>query len=48
MIYPVDYPIIYPIIRIILAKKYGIKSLKTQTYLLNYPYKIKVILTVRV
>ena len=48
VVYLVNYPVIRPIIKIIFAKESGIKRLKTQTYLLNNPYKIGVILTVRI
>ena len=47
VIYPVNYLVIYSIIKIIFAKKYKIKRLKTRAYLLNYLNKIKVILAVR-
>ena len=46
VIYLVSYLIIYPIIKMIFIKKYRVKRLKTKTYLLNHPYKIKVILAV--
>ena len=45
---PVIYLIIYFVIKISFAKEYGIKPLKTQTYLLNRLYKIRVILAVQV
>ena len=45
VIYPINYPVIYPIIKTIFAKENGIKYLEMRAYLLNYPYKIKVILT---
>ena len=45
---PVIYPVIRFVIRIIFAKESGIKRLKTQAYLLNNPYKIRVILAVRI
>ena len=48
VIYSVNYPVIYPIIKIIFAKEYGIKRLEIRVYLLDYPYKIRVILAVRV
>ena len=48
MIYLINYPVIYFIIKTIFTKECGIKRLKISTYLLNHPYKIKVILAVRV
>ena len=41
-------PIIHLIIRTIFAKENGIKHLETQTRLLNNPYKIGVILAIRI
>ena len=43
IVYPVGYPVIYPVIKAIFTKEYGVKRLKTQAYLLNHLYKIKVI-----
>ena len=48
VVHPVSYPVIYLIIKTIFAKKNGIKRLKTQARLLNNPYKIGVILAVRI
>ena len=48
MVYSVGYPVIYFILKIIFAKENGIKRLETQIYLLDNPYKIKVILAVRI
>ena len=48
VVYPVGYPVICLIIRTIFAKKSGVKRLETQVYLLNNPYKIGVILAVRI
>ena len=48
VIHPVGYPIICPIIRMIFAKESGVERLKTRVYLLNNPYKIGVILAVRI
>ena len=48
VVYLVGYPVIYPIIKTIFAKESGVKRLETRGYLLDYPYKTKVILTVRV
>ena len=48
VIYPVNYPVIYSIIKTIFAKEYRVNRLETRAYLFNHPYKIKVILTVRV
>ena len=48
MIYFVNYPVIYPIIKTVFTEKYWIKHLKTQAYLLNHTYKIKIILMVQV
>ena len=46
VVYPINYLVIYFIIRIIFTKEYRFKRLKTQAYLLNHPYKIRVILAV--
>ena len=48
VVYSVGYPIIYPLIRAIFAKECGVERLEARPYLLDYPYKIKVILAVRV
>ena len=48
VVYPVDYLIIYLIITIIFAKENGVKRLKMRARLLNNPYKIGVILAVRI
>ena len=48
VVYPVNYPVIYPIIKTIFAKESGIKRLKIRAYLLDNPYKIGVILAVRI
>ena len=48
VVHPVGYPVIYPIIKIIFTKESGIKRLKIQARLLNNPYKIGVILAVRI
>ena len=48
VVYPVNYPVIYLIIKIIFAKENGVKRLKTRTRLLNNPYKIGVILAIRI
>ena len=48
VVYPVNYFIIYFIIKAIFTEKYRIKYLKTRAYLLDYLYKIQVILAVRV
>ena len=45
---PMVYPVICFIIRTIFAKESGIKRLETRAYLLNNPYKIKVILAIRI
>ena len=39
---------IYPEIKVVSTKEYGIKYLKAWARLLNYPYKIRVILAVRI
>ena len=44
---PVIYLVIYFIIKAIFTQEYKIKYLKTQAYLWNHFYKIKVILAVR-
>ena len=44
----VVYLVIYPIIRTIFAKESGVKRLETQAYLLDNPYKIRVILAIRI
>ena len=48
VVYPVSYSVIYPIIKIIFAKESGVKRLETRAYLLDNPYKIGVILAVRI
>ena len=48
VIYPVGYPVIRPIIRTIFAKESGIERLETRACLLDNPYKIGVILAVRI
>ena len=48
VVHPVNYLIICPIIRTIFAKESGVKRLETQAYLLDNPYKIRVILAVRI
>ena len=48
VVHPVNYPVIHFIIRTIFAKENGVKHLETRTYLLNNPYKIGVILAVRI
>ena len=48
VVHLVGYPIIYLIIRIIFAKESKIKRLEIRTYLLNNPYKIGVILAIRI
>ena len=45
---PMVHPVIYPIIKTIFTKESGIKRLETQAYLLHNPYKIGVILAVRI
>ena len=45
---PVIHPVIYPIIRTIFAKESGIKRLEMRACLLDNPYKIGVILAVRI
>ena len=44
----VVYPVIYFIIKTIFAKKCKVKRLEMQAYLLDYFYKIRVILAIRV
>ena len=48
VIYPIGYPVICFIIKPIFAKESGVKRLETRAYLLNNPYKIGVILAVRI
>ena len=48
VVHSVDYPVIYPIIKTIFAKESGVKRLETRARLLNNPYKIGVILAVRI
>ena len=48
VVHPVNYPVIRPIIKTIFAKENGVKRLETRAYLLNNPYKIGVILAVRI
>ena len=48
VVYPKNYPVIYHIIKIIFAKESGIKRLEVRARLLNNPYKIGVILAVRI
>ena len=48
VVHPVGYPVIYLIIKTIFAKESGVKRLETQARLLNNPYKIGVILAVRI
>ena len=48
VIYPVGYPVIRLIIRMIFAKESGVKRLETRACLLDNPYKIGVILAVRI
>ena len=48
VIYSVDHPVIYSIIKTIFAKESGVKRLETRTYLLDDPYKIGVILAIRI
>ena len=45
---PVVYPVIYFIIRTIFAKESGVECLEMRAYLLDNPYKIGVILAVRI
>ena len=45
---PVVYPVIHPIIRTIFAKESGVERLEMRACLLDNPYKIGVILAVRV
>ena len=48
VVYPVNYPVIYFIIRTIFAKESGVKRLEMRICLLDNPYKIGVILAVRI
>ena len=48
VVYPVNYPVIRPIIKTIFAKESGVKRLEARAYLLDNPYKIGVILAVRI
>ena len=48
VVYSIGYPVIYFIIRTIFVKESRIKRLETRVYLLNNPYKIGVILAVRI
>ena len=48
VVYPVNYLVIYFIIKIIFTKESGVKRLETRACLLNNPYKIGVILAVRI
>ena len=48
VVYPVGYPVIDSIMKTIFAKESGVKRLETRAYLLDYPYKIGVILAVRI
>ena len=48
VVHPVNYPVIRLIIRTIFAKENGVKRLETQACLLNNPYKIGVILAIRI
>ena len=48
VVHPVDYPVIYFIIKTIFAKESGVKRLETRARLLDNPYKIGVILAVRI
>ena len=41
-------PVIYPEIKTVFTEEYGIKCLKVEARLLDYPYKIGVILAVRI
>ena len=45
---PVVHPVIYLIIKTIFTKESGVERLEMQAYLLDNPYKIGVILTVRI
>ena len=48
VVYPVGYPVIHFIIKTIFAKESGVKRLETRACLLDNPYKIGVILAVRI
>ena len=48
VVYSVSYPVIYLIIKTIFTKESGVERLETRAYLLNNPYKIGVILAVRI
>ena len=48
VIHPVGYPVICLIIRTIFAKESGVERLETRACLLDNPYKIGVILAVRI
>ena len=48
VVYPVNYLVIYPIMKTIFVKESRVKRLEIRAYLLDYIYKIKVILAVRV
>ena len=48
VVYPVGYPVIYPIIKTIFTKESGVERLETRPCLLDNPYKIGVILAVRI
>ena len=48
VVHPAGYPVIYLIIKTIFAKESGVKRLETQARLLDNPYKIGVILAVRI
>ena len=48
VVYPVGYPVIYFIIKIIFAKESEIKRLEMRACLLDNPYKIGVILAIRI
>ena len=39
---------IYPNIKAVSIKEYGVKCLEARVYLLDYPYKIEVILAVKI
>ena len=40
--------VIYPEIKAVFTEEYGVKYLETQACLLNYPYKIGVILAIQI
>ena len=48
VVYPVGYPVICPTIRMIFAKESGVERLEARACLLDNPYKIGVILAVRI